>query len=130
MIIHRGRGALIAIITFLCLLAAEAFTRIRFHDNGYYQQHPWPKLAACLLAAALVWWLSPRRDQAAAARPDQPWQISQNQGSPAIEPEASGFKFTLFRDSDSLFLIPVKYWPALLCVLGVVFYFVPDAKLP
>jgi hypothetical protein len=130
MIIHQGRGVLIAIITFLCLLAAEAFTRTHFHDNGYYQQHPWPKLAACLVAAALVWWLSPRKNQAAATPPEQSWLVSHSQGLPATEPEASALKVTLFRDSDSLFFIRVKYWPALLCLLGVVLYFVPDAKLP
>ncbi len=131
MIIHRGRGGLIALITFLCLLAAEAFTRIHFHDDSYYQQHPWPKLVACLAAAALVWWLSPRTEKAPVAPHfDRSFLVSHSQESPITETEPSAFKLTLFRDYDSLFFIPVKYWPLLLCALGVVLYFVPDSKLP
>ncbi len=131
MIVHRGRGGLIAVIAFLCLLAAETLTRIHFHDNTYYQQHPWPKTAACLLAAFLVWWLSPRKPQAAVPSPaNRQWLISSSQDTPPIEPESSAFKVTFFRETDSFFLIPVKYWPLILCAIGVVLYFVPAANLP
>jgi hypothetical protein len=119
MIVHRGRGGLIALIVFLCFLAAEAYTRFRYRDDTYYQTHPWPKLIACLVAAALVWWLSPR--DAPAASTGQP---------PPIEPETSSFKLNLFRKTDSLFFIPVEYWPYLLCLLGIVLYFIPGANLP
>ena len=103
MIIWRGRGVLVAIITFGCLLTTELLTRSYFHDNTYYQQHGWPKLAGFLVAASLVWWLSRRDDSAG----DQPV---------TREP--------LLREQDTLFLISVRYWPRVLCVLAFVFYFV------
>jgi hypothetical protein len=131
MIVHRGRGGLIAFITFLCLLAAEAYTRAHYRDQQYYQQHSWPKLAACLVSALLVWWLSPRIPQTAGTSAErQTWLVSSSLDAPAHMAEAPAFKLTLFRDSDSLFFIPVKYWPLLLCALGVVLYFVPQTALP
>src|ERR1700687_1352256 len=58
MIVYRGRGGLVAIIIFGCLLGTELFTRFYFRDSTYYQQHGWPKAAGFLIAAALVWSLS------------------------------------------------------------------------
>jgi len=131
MIVHRGRGSLIAVIVFVCLFAAEIFTRIQFHDNNYYQQHPWPKSAACLLAAFLVWWLSPRSAPATVLNStDRQWLVSSSLHTPPLAPESSALKVTIFRETDSLFYIPVKYWPMLLCVLGVVLYFAPNVNLP
>jgi len=131
MLIHRGRGTFIAIIAILCLAGAEAFTRSLFHYYRYYPQHPWPKFAACLVAAALVRWLSPQKEPAAASTPPQEqWLVSGGEDLSLAQHEPSPFKLTLFRDSDSLFLIPVRYWPALLCALGTILYFVPEAALP
>ena len=131
MIVHRGRGGLIAIIIFVCLFAAETFTQIQYHDNHYYQQHPWPKSAACLVAAFLVWWLSPRKPQASAASSsDRQWLVSSSHDAPPIDPGASAPKVTVFRETDSLFFIPVEYWPLLLCALGIVLYFIPGVDLP
>jgi len=131
MIIHRGRGGLIALIAFLCLLLAEAFTRIHYHDDSYYQQHPWPKLLAFAVAAVLIWWLSPRPKQPAnPSSSEQLWRASHSQQAPALEPESTSFKLTLFRETDSLFFIPVRYWPLILCALGLVFYFIPTTYLP
>jgi len=109
MIIWRGRGYLVAIIAFGCLLISESLTRFFYHDKTYYQQHGWPKLAAFLLAAGLVWRLSRR----------------EGQDSIGVQPLT---RKTLLREQDSLFFVPVKYWPRVLCVLAFVFYFVrsPD----
>ncbi len=105
MIVWRGRGILVAIITFGSLVLTELLIRFFFHDNTYYQHQGWPKLAGFLVAAILVYWLSPRggNDSASAENTE---------------------KERLFRVQDTLFHIPVKYWPRILCVLGVVFYFV------
>jgi hypothetical protein len=70
------------------------------------QQHGWPKLAGFLVAAGLVWWLARREADASIG--------VQNRTREAF-----------FRERDTLFLIPVRYWPLALCVLGLVFYFVP-----
>ena len=102
----RGRGVLVAGIAYGCLLAAELLTNAHFHDSTYYQNHGWPKLAGFLAAAAIVWWRS--------SRPDD---IATN----VREERRLG---TWFSDRDTLFLVPVRHWPLLLCGLGFVFYFV------
>ena len=51
MIVWRGRGILVAIITFVCLLITELLTRFFFRNNTYYQQHRWP----ITLIMALRW---------------------------------------------------------------------------
>jgi hypothetical protein len=109
MLIYRGRGVVVAIIAFVCLVLTEVFIRVQFHDEKYYQTHGWPKLTGLLVAAFLVWLLiSKRHDSIETGFQEQT--------------ETQGF----FRSDDSLFLVPVKYWPGLLCLLGVVFYFVKD----
>ena len=105
MIVWRGRGILVAIITFLCLLITELLTRFFFRNNTYYQRYGWPKLSAFLVAAVLVWLLSRRKG-------DDPRGIQGLTRAP------------LFRERDTLFHIAVRYWPPILCVLGMIFYFV------
>jgi len=95
----------VAIITFGCLLVTELLTRSFYHDNTYYQQHGWPKLAAFLVAAILVWGLSRREGD-------------DSGGSQPVTREP------LLREQDTLFLISVGYWPRILFVLAFVFYFV------
>jgi hypothetical protein len=103
MIVWRGRGILIAIITFGCLLITELLTRTFYRDNTNYQQHGWPKLIGFLVAAGLVWQMS----------------LFEREDSVSAE-NATG----IFREQDSLFHISVRYWPRILCGLGIVFYFV------
>ena len=118
-------------ITFMCLLAAEAYTRTQIQNEQYSQQHSWPKLMACLVSALLVWWLSPREQQVSRTNAEQQsWLVSSSLDAPAPDAESSLFKLTVFRESDSLFFIPVRYWPLLLCALGVVLYFMPQTALP
>ena len=105
MIVWRGRGIFVAIITFVCLLVTELLTRFFFHTHTYYQQYGWPKLAGFLVAAALVWSLSQRK------RDD-------------LSGIQNAIREPLLREQDTLFHISVRYWPRILCVLGVVFYFV------
>jgi hypothetical protein len=131
MLVYRGRGILIALIAFVCLLAAEFYTRSRFHDDNYYQQHPWPKLVALALAALIVWWFSPQTVPAKSdpqSRPD--WLVSSSLPSTPQARERSFLRVPLFRPYDSLFFIPVRFWPLLLCALGVLFYFIPSNNLP
>jgi len=105
MIVWRGRGGLVAIITFGCLLATELLTRSFYHDKTYYQQHGWPKLAAFIVAAFIVWVLSRQEGEESAM----------------VTGVAKG---PFLRERDTLFFLSVKYWPRILCVLAFVFYFV------
>jgi hypothetical protein len=107
MVIRRGRGVLVAVIAFGCLIATEFFTRGWFHDDTYYQQHGWPKLLGFLIAAVIVWLLLGRRSEEHAGT------VVQATSNAAV-----------LRREDQLFFISVQHWPLILCLLGAVFYFV------
>lgn len=125
MIVYRGRGILIAIIAFACLIAAEFYTRSRFHSDHYYQQHGWPKLAAFAVAALIIWWLSPQSAAPAQSPSAEAALMTPSLMNAPPAPERSPFRLDFFRPQDSLFFIPVRFWPLILCLLGVLFYFLP-----
>lgn len=105
----RGRGWIVGIITGVCLLLADLLTSIQFHDSTYYARNGWPKLVALWVAAGIVRWLLPRREE----------------DLPLCTQDVSAQKPAL-RERDSFLLVPVDYWPLVLFVLGIGFYFVRD----
>ena len=106
-IAFRGRGYVIGLIAAGCLLLADWFCGVRYHDPAYYAQHGWPKLAAFSLAALIVWSLhSLGREEA----------IGMEGGAAS--------RRTFFREQDSFFFIPARHWPLVLSVLGGVFWFI------
>ena len=109
MIVWHGRGAIVAAVAFGSLLVSELICRAYFHDDKYYQQHGWPKLAAFLVAAGVGWLL--QRDEHA-----EVLEVANRQV--AKEP--------ILRPRDRLFFVPVSFWPLILCGLGVVYYFVRE----
>ena len=106
---YTGRGWLVGVIATSCLLLSDLITGFYFHQRDFYSQHGWPKLAGCLVAALAVWWLDTRR-------PDE--TLTGAQAEPS--------RWPTFSKRDTFFFIPAKYWPAILALLGVVFYFVRD----
>ena len=110
MIIWSGRGFLVAVIAFGCLLASEFVTERHFRDDAYYQRHGWPKLAGFLVAGSIVWWLGVRwKDE------DARTLIDKDTGREVV-----------IRRKDALFFIPMHYWGPILCALGAVFFFVRE----
>jgi hypothetical protein len=107
-IIWSGRGILVPILTFLCLLLSDAITAAYFHDKDYYAAHGWPKLVGFLVAAGLVWIFAPRP----APKETDPDLLPYEQLTP---PD----------NEDAFFFVPMRYWPVILSVLGVIFYFIP-----
>jgi hypothetical protein len=105
MIVWSGRGGIIAAIVVGSLLATDFLTGKYFHDAAYYEQHGWPKLAAFLIGASITWVLSIPRERALSASNPEPIKVS------------------FLRTQDTLFWIPARFWPLVLCGLGVVFYF-------
>ena len=110
LVIWSGRGFWVAVITAGCLVLSELLTESAFYDGSYYQAHGWPKLAGFLVAAALVKYV-------------------------IVPEEGSGARLTLNESTgkeigqeptNTLFFIPVKYWPIILVVLGVIFSFVTE----
>ena len=108
MIIWQGRGFLIAIVSFACLVVMELLTRAWFHDETYYQKHGWPMLVGFLVAAAIIWLLA--KSRATDVNPES-GQDSPHDG-------------VVLGEQDRLFFIPARHWPRLLGVLGVVCYIV------
>jgi hypothetical protein len=103
----RGRGIIVAIVIFMSLFLTELITNRHFHDSDYYSQHGWPKLTAYWIAAAIVQWMLPgRQDEVLGC-------ASQVEDKPSI-----------LRNQDSLLSIPVKYWPGVLFAIGIGAYFV------
>jgi hypothetical protein len=110
MIIWRGKGIVVAIITFGCLVLTELITRSVFGDERYYQTHGWPKVAGFWLAAGLVFalrsWLGGRQERT------------------LVEKETG--KEIKLSSEGALFFVTVRFWPLILLGLGVVFFFVRE----
>ncbi len=109
MIVAQGRGGIVAGIVFGSCLLTELLLRAGRYGDNYYQQHGWPKLASFLFSAMVVWLIT-----------------GDNYPDTSAPFEPSFRRWKLLRGTDHLFFIPARYWPALLCALGVVFYFVRE----
>ena len=108
MIIWRGLGFLVFVITLAALIFMEVLTGRLFHDPSYYAAHGWPKLVGFLIAAVAVWLLGN--------------SLNRRPGRVVID-KATGRQVVL-KPTHSLFFIRVDYWAAILVVLGIVFLFV------
>lgn len=106
---YRGRGWMVGAIAAGCLLLAYLLTRLHYHDPNYYDRHGWPKLAGFWAAALLVQIfvrLGEDEETLGAAQPTAPQRPSKPQ-------------------RDALFGISLAYWPLLLLILGVAYYYLP-----
>ena len=108
MLIWRGRGGLIALVAFGCLVLTELFTRYTFIEKNYYQHHGLPKLVGFWVASGIVYAM-------------RPW-FGVGQERSLID-KATRQEMKISGESQ-LFFIPARYWPAILLLLGVVFFFV------
>ncbi len=105
-----GKGFLVPLISFGTLLATEWLVEAQFHDDRYYQQHGWPMGLAFALAALVV---------AAISK-----SLRERSETVLIDP-ATGREVVIVSDQHSFLFIPMRYWPVLLLLLGLVFSFVP-----
>lgn len=130
MILHRGRGGLVLVITFASLLMTELCTRIYFHDNSYYQRHKWPILIGFLVAAAIVQLLTQRKPCVSSTQKHEYLVSSSIDFDPeGKDSEYATARWRIFRNTDSFFGIPVKFWPWILCGLGVLLSLLPASAL-
>jgi hypothetical protein len=93
------------VIAFACLLISELLVEQAFHDDQYYQAHGWPKLAAFVVAAGVVWLLGV--------------YLNKKQAKRLVDP-ATGQDVVL-KPNHSLFFIRMEYWAAILLLLGILF---------
>ena len=107
MIVWRGRGFIVALVTFGCLVAADGLTAMATGDSNFYAAHGWPKLLAFWVAAAGVYAL--RSTLGVPPEANMLARVPKGQG-PANEGE--------------LFFVRARHWPAILLGLGGLFLFV------
>jgi hypothetical protein len=107
-IIWKGWGILVVVITFLVLMGTELAVGAIFGNPHYYQAHSWPKGVAFLLAALAVYFLG--------------CYLSNRPGRVVID-KVTGQELVL-RRSHALFFIPMEYWGYILAVIGLVLFFV------
>lgn len=110
MIVWTGLGYLVLLITFGCLLVTQVLVDKALDDESYYTTHGWPKLVGFLVAALLLHLFAKVR--------------ARGEGRVLVDIETGEHVSTGSR--DSLFFIPLRFWPAIVSVLGVVFLFVPE----
>ena len=104
MIVWRGWGILVVVLSFVPLLVVQLLADAVF-GNGYYTAHGWPKFVSLALAAAFVLVFSRVLD----SRPGR-----------VVVDHKTGERLTL-GGGNHLFFVPVRYWPALLLLAGVGF---------
>lgn len=103
MIIWSGLGFLVILVSLFPLMLCElVFDGIYGHD--YYAGHDWTIGLGLLLSAAAVYWLS-RRLQRCPSR--------------TVIDKATGAEIVL-RRNDTLMAIPVRFWPVILAVSGLI----------
>lgn len=103
MVIWNGKGWLVAVIVFALLVISEYGWEAFYADPSYYQTHLWPRAAAFMIAAALVWFLA---------------EWLRRSGSRTVIDKATGKEMVLGGD-DSLFFVPVRFWAPILALIGV-----------
>ncbi len=102
-IITQGRGWIIVLVTFACLLASELAIEGITGDDRYYQHHGWTKLVAFLAASALVSALI----HVGVFAGERRVLIDKATGAEVVD-EAR----------HTLFFVPARHWPLLLIGLG------------
>jgi hypothetical protein len=73
-IVWRGFGILVLLITFGCLLGTNLLTN-KYFGEAFWRQNGWPFAAAMAASAGLCWLLGRRLNKAARkdANPRRPW---------------------------------------------------------
>jgi hypothetical protein len=103
-LIWSGKGYVVPAVTFGTCLGIELVVRARFQDEKYYQTHGWPILAAFWLSATAVFFLSRRF-------------VSRRE----LRDLATG-ELVVLQENHKFLFIHVRYWPAILFVLGPVLF--------
>jgi len=103
MIIWKGWGFLVVVITFLIVLAAELISEDLTHNESYYQEHSLLALAlliAGIVNGALGKWLNSRKTKTV---------INNYSRKEIVVP-----------NNHALLFIPMEYWGIILIVAAVI----------
>jgi hypothetical protein len=108
MIIWKGWGILVIVITAAVMIMFQAMVGIAFGNPQFYRTHDWPKAVALLLAAVAVYF-------AGSFFNGKPGRV--------MVDKATGQEITC-RRVHSLFFIPMEYWGFILAAIGIILLFV------
>lgn len=108
MIIWRGWGILVVLITFAILILVQLTAGAISGDPQFYQKNDWPKGTALLLSAVAVYFVG--------------YYLNHRPGRTVID-KATGRELVL-RRVHSLFFIRMEYWAFALAAIGFVLLFV------
>jgi hypothetical protein len=106
-IIWRGAGILVLVVTFGMLIAVQLGVNRALGDPTYYQTHGWPKLLAFVLSAAAVFLIDRFSDLRLGSKSREPGP------DPSPKPKSR----------NALFFIPMKFWSLILLGIGVYSFF-------
>jgi hypothetical protein len=104
MIIWQGLGFLVAVIAFLCSLAANLISNAKMGD-GYYDQHKWP-LAVALIVSAILCWILGNALRKRSAR--------------IVIDKQTGQELAINRSNHTLFFIPMHWWGPVLLLISLI----------
>jgi len=97
---------LVGIAGFAGFALCELLTRWLEKDDGqYYQGHAWPKLAGAVLGALLAFGMV---------------KILKKGNKPRIVIDKATGKEIQISRGDSLFFVPVRFWPYIILAIGVI----------
>jgi len=102
--LFTGSGMYVVGIGFFSLLFMQLGINKLIHD-GYYEAHGWPKMLALWIAAVLTWLLCEYLEEN-----DEELRI--------------GGRLILRYSRSTMFLVPIRFWPILFVVLGIVALFI------
>lgn len=107
MIIWNGLGFCVFLIGFGSLILAELISEAITCDDRFYQQHAWVAMLGMFFAATVTYGfhflLLRRKDR-------------------TVVDKETGEEFVL-RSDHSLFFIPVRWWPVVFVIGGIVYAF-------
>lgn len=103
MIIWRGFGFLVGIAGFAGMILANVYTHSLINDDAYYRAHAWPKLIGAAVGAAMAFAVV---------------KILRRFEKPRIVIDKETGKEVELRRGDSLYFIPVRFWPFLIFGIG------------
>ncbi|MEZ5856191.1 MAG: hypothetical protein R3D67_16110 [Hyphomicrobiaceae bacterium] len=102
MIIWRGWGLIVLVITFGCSLIAQLLTD-QLLGSAYWNAHAWPFGVAMIVAGGVVWLFS---------------QVLGRGPPRTLVDEQTGERVVVLPRHD-LFFVPIKWWAVLLPGIGI-----------
>lgn len=112
MIIWSGFGIVVGAIGIVSLIATEITLEALTNNERFYQEHPWGILLAMVMAAVLTYG----------------FHLLLSLEKPRVMIDKETGREIARRTNHSMFFIPVKVWPVLFVILGLVVTVVQSVK--